>query len=76
MVVVVSLETSSSASSHRSNIVPYLYLTSMWVPLTHGAQLLAPMGVLCSGASSILGLFTDLVYLFSDFECNLAKITS
>ena len=48
--------------------LPYFGAYDTWAPLTYGAQLSVPMGVLCSGASSILGLFTDLVYLFSDFE--------
>ena len=56
--------------------LPCFGVYDMWGPLTHGAQLLVPMGVMCSGASSILGLFTDLVYLFLDCESNLAKIIS
>ena len=66
MVVVVSLETSPSASSRRSNAMPFLGLTSAWVPLTYGPPLSVPPGALDRVHLAVgPDLKFDFLYLFS-----------
>jgi len=77
MVVVVSPETSLSATSRRSNAAPCLGLTGVWVLLTCGPPLSAPLGALDRvHLVARPDLKFDFLIYFHRFECKLQKFIS